>query len=395
MELQILMYFMAPFLMNIRAAQLPYKSKSTADVTEGIVIECNSNEIIVAIDIKSGIFNGMIYPEGLSKNSSCMTEFYHQISPLYYRLPLRSCNTMSTVLINGNVEYFNNIVVQPHRKLVTNQGRGFHIRCRYQTRDKIVTNDVNVREMEPSSVMATAPMPACTMKILSGDENQNEVAENVKIGDPLTLIVSIDSQTVYGLKVSDCLVRDGLGWGEQRLIDSDGCPVDHEIMGMFEYSPNQTTALVHFQAHKFPYTASVYYQCNVRLCYKSDNGCDDVPPGCRLNSENRRRKRNNDEESPAMIEVYSGLYVNEANDLLRPDEHDLVSREYVDELGNICISQRHFAIGISIAGLILMIMAVTAFLILLTRRKSRKYISPTGSSIYSGPYTNTAYSHSS
>jgi hypothetical protein len=54
------------------------------------------------------------------------------------------------------------------------------------------------------------------------------------------------------------------------------CPIDGEIMGQFEYSSSKTTASVHFQAHKFPYTASVYYQCNVRLCIKADHGCDDV-----------------------------------------------------------------------------------------------------------------------
>jgi len=42
---------------------------------------------------------------------------------------------------DGGIEYFNTIVVQPHLKLITNQGRGFHVRCRYQTRDKVVSND--------------------------------------------------------------------------------------------------------------------------------------------------------------------------------------------------------------------------------------------------------------
>lgn len=37
------------------------------------------------------------------------------------------------------------MVVQPHRKLVTNQGRGYHIRCKYQTQEKTVTNAFNVR----------------------------------------------------------------------------------------------------------------------------------------------------------------------------------------------------------------------------------------------------------
>jgi hypothetical protein len=53
------------------------------------------------------------------------------------------------------------------------------------------------------------------------------------------------------------------------------CPIDREIMGEFEYSVSKTTALVHFQAHKFPHTASVYYQCNVRLCIRHAGGCDD------------------------------------------------------------------------------------------------------------------------
>lgn len=65
-------------------------------------------------------------------------------------------------------------------------------------------------------------MPGCTMKIYQGDPDQKEVAESVKIGDKLTLHIGIDSQQVYGLKITDCLVRDGLGWGEHRLIDSEG-----------------------------------------------------------------------------------------------------------------------------------------------------------------------------
>lgn len=83
-----------------------------------------------------------------------------------------------------------------------------------------------------------------------------------------------------GLRVTDCTVRDGLGWGEQRLINGEGCPVDSEIMGNLHYAEDKTRANVHFQAHKFPYTASVYYQCNVKLCKKSEGGCDQVTVSC-------------------------------------------------------------------------------------------------------------------
>ena len=83
------------------------------------------------------------------------------------------------------------------------------------------------------------------------------------------------------MHVTQCLVRDGLGWSEQGLINEEGCPQvfttskiiitvvitilfaahtivhmyqDYEIMGELEYSSSKTTALVKFQAHKFPYT---------------------------------------------------------------------------------------------------------------------------------------------
>lgn len=116
------------------------------------------------------------------------------------------------------------------------------------------------------------PMPGCHMKIFTGEK----LAENVKIGDPLTLVINIDKQALYGLHVTDCLVRDGLGWGEQKLINDEGCPLDSEILGPFEYTEDRAKATVTFPAHKFPYTTSVYYQCNVRLCALDDPDCHKV-----------------------------------------------------------------------------------------------------------------------
>jgi hypothetical protein len=97
------------------------------------------------------------------------------------------------------------------------------------------------------------------------------------------------------------------------------------------------------------------------------------------------------------VKVYSGLYVNEASDLdddNNDDAEELPTKVY--DPSTICFPQRDFAIGIAIAGLILMVCVIAAILVLLTRRRRRKDLSTTGSSIYSGPYTNTAYSsHSS
>jgi len=395
----------------------PEKDKNDVVVDVGVL--CNSEDITLTLTVTTDTFNGMIYPKGLSKNSTCMTEYIQQEGLVRYTLPLRSCNTMSTDVIDG-VEYFNTVVVQPHRKLVTNQGRGYHVRCRYQTQEKLLQNDFNVRfkwaesaqnrlgisALGTTPLTATAAMPSSSMRIFYGEPSEGLVAENVKIGDPLALVVSIDDQDIYGMHVTSCSVRDGLGWSDQDLINTEGCPVDDEIMGEFEYSASKTTALVRFQAHKFPYTSSVYYQCNVKLCIKHAGGCDQVPPICENGINLIRRKRQvveiderdnayDIDEKPHSINVYSGLYVNEAEDL---DEDEGLNDEFVDvrayDPNTFCISQRSFAIGIAIAGLILMTAVVVAIMILVSKRR-RKNLSTTGSSIYSGPYTNTAYSHSS
>ena len=122
------------------------------------------------------------------------------------------------------------------------------------------------------------------------------------------------------------------------------------------------------------------------------------------------------DEKPQTINVYSGLYVNEAEDLDDDEINDDLLIDVVSDTtlysninyylteyfpfqraydpNTFCISQRSFAIGIAIAGLILMTAVVVAIMILVSKRR-RKNLSTTGSSIYSGPYTNTAYSHSS
>lgn len=230
------------------------------------------------------------------------------------------------------MEYYNTVVVQPHRRLVTNQGKGYHIRCRYQTSAKTISNNYNISSMGTTPVVASAAMPTCSMRILMSDSGKEMVAESVKIGDRLTLTIGIEAQPVYGMKVTNCLVRDGLNWGEQPLLNDEGCPIDSEIMGPFTYSHNRTKATVSFQAHKFPYTSSVYYQCNVRLCLKETGGCFDVPPDCDKNGIGYRRRRRSpadidlldetgslaavrqEDAKDLSVEVYSGLHVNEAED---------------------------------------------------------------------------------
>uniref|UniRef100_A0A182FER7 Uncharacterized protein n=1 Tax=Anopheles albimanus TaxID=7167 RepID=A0A182FER7_ANOAL len=61
-------------------------------------IQCLSGAMLITIKDApanlNGQFSGMVYPKGLAKNSTCLTEYHEQEGPLRYKLPLKSCDTM-------------------------------------------------------------------------------------------------------------------------------------------------------------------------------------------------------------------------------------------------------------------------------------------------------------
>uniref|UniRef100_T1IWN1 ZP domain-containing protein n=1 Tax=Strigamia maritima TaxID=126957 RepID=T1IWN1_STRMM len=400
-----ILWTLMSFLISVAAD--PNHLFSDQSSISDVQVACNSDSIQITL-LASSEFNGLIYPRGLPRNSTCMTEYTDATGELKYRMPLHSCNTMSTDVTDG-IEYYNTVVVQPHRRLVTNQGRGYHIRCRYQTKDKTSLSNPIVNISDLPSLLSdglSQEVPTSVMKIYIGDDNlQLHQAENVKIGDELRMVITIDPQTMYGMKVSNCLVRDGLNWGDQQLINNYGCSVDRELMGELEYSADKTMATVRFQAHKFPYTSSVYYQCNVQLCLKQSPDCDDVPPLCTSDGRNLRRKRSaqNDEDidksgkqqeqKDLNVAVYSGLHVNDPQDESIEDIETAAATSEDDNA--FCISAKLFAIIIAIIGIFLMLAVILLVVCLIQRRRRRKDLSTTaGSSIYSGPYINHAYSNS-
>ena len=48
------------------------------DIVLDVGVLCNSEDITLTLTVTTDTFNGMIYPKGLSKNSTCMTEYIQQ-----------------------------------------------------------------------------------------------------------------------------------------------------------------------------------------------------------------------------------------------------------------------------------------------------------------------------
>ncbi len=90
------------------------------------------------------------------------------------------------------------------------------------------------------------------------------------------------------------------------------------------------------------------------------------------------------------------LWVKEVQDSEAAAERDDIRKQKERNGELLCINPRDFAIAIAVSGLILVIaVIVLIFVLCLRRRNSVKGSGESNSSIYSGGYTNTAYSHSS
>lgn len=147
-----------------------------------------------------------------------------------------------------------------------------------------------------------------------------------------TVQCAMELASVSSVCLTTMVVRWIKMWVKNLQCVSQICPIMAksfrlQIVGPFDYDGDRTKATVQFPAHKFPYTTSVYYQCNIRLCMLTDDKCHKSPI-CDRSSRTKRETDSSDDGLPATIEVFSGLYVNENAEVFG-DEYDSVFREKV------------------------------------------------------------------
>ena len=84
-----LIYILLFSLEMLLCNYFPFFSFFAEDVVKDIRVSCNSDDMTVTFYTTEVEFNGLVYPKGLSKNSSCMTEYIKHQSAVTYVIPLR------------------------------------------------------------------------------------------------------------------------------------------------------------------------------------------------------------------------------------------------------------------------------------------------------------------
>ncbi|KAK1118570.1 hypothetical protein K0M31_014876 [Melipona bicolor] len=118
----------------------------------------------------------------------------------------------------------------------------------------------------------------------------------VKIGETMTLVVTVEGDPGFDLQVRDCLARDESSANTVQLTDERGCILKPKLFGAFQKT-NDTgntgasiIAYAYFQAFKFPDVMDLFIECNVELCKTDCEPCPDanqqIEPGRRRRSIN-------------------------------------------------------------------------------------------------------------
>lgn len=164
------------------------------------------------------------------------------------------------------------------------------IRCFWEGNlEKTVTYAFNIDMLDTQIVSFSGDTATASMDIQLGKGPfAPSVNGLVKIGDTLTMVISIEGDPGFDVQVQQCIAHDGNRANAVTLTDERGCVLKKKLMGPWQKTTQtgrpgvSLVAFSFFQAFKFPDQMEVFLECNVELC---KNGCDICPEDAALVKE--------------------------------------------------------------------------------------------------------------
>ncbi|KAL0274568.1 UNVERIFIED_CONTAM: hypothetical protein PYX00_002669 [Menopon gallinae] len=254
-----------------------------------VSIECRSGDMVARIKT-SKLFSGKMYAKG--SPNSCVEDVK---GSLEFSLKMAYDDVECNVRQPGLGKYNNDIIIQHHDMIVTSSDLGLAVSCQYDLTNKSVSNEVDLGvrgEVKPAlSEEVVVDSPNVAMRIT--DRRGDDAKPSAAVGDPLALRFEIlDQNSPYEIFVRDLVAMDGADSSEIVLIDSDGCPTDHFIMGpLFKSGESGKSLLSHFDAFKFPSSEVVQFRALVTPCVPT---CE--PAQCDTEDSSGRKKRSTEQQ---------------------------------------------------------------------------------------------------
>ncbi|KAI1719232.1 cuticlin-1 [Ditylenchus destructor] len=262
-------------------------------------IQCGESRIRVSIRTNEP-FGGNVYAKGFFDKDVCRVKGNGVGNSANITIPVNADCGMRrrrTISPKGLVLEMT-VVLMFHPKFLTRNDKAYHIECMYMEISQKVTNRLDVSALPSTEIgervgLADTTLPKCSYEVLNKDE-KGHVISFATIGQPVyhrwvcqprtnnkagggseTTYTNgnppangDEDERLYCLTVHSCEVDDGQG-NVQKLLDSNGCPMDKTLLDAIDYKTDMEAGRKGF-VFKFADRPTLFFGCQLRLELKSD-----------------------------------------------------------------------------------------------------------------------------
>ncbi|MFH4975052.1 hypothetical protein AB6A40_001761 [Gnathostoma spinigerum] len=236
-------------------------------------VECGHDTIKVRVKTAHGT-PSYIFAKGHFRKEGCVFRNTDEATFVF-----GECNIDRKREINpAGMAYSLTIIVQLHPLFITKVDRAYNVRCFYMELSREVNAELGVSEITTAALDTGHAMPQCSYT-LHKDTLNGPVLRYAHVGDIVYHVWDCPSD-VYAMLVHTCYILDGTGT-EYKVIDEKGCPTDEFIIPQLSYSSDLTRTFTGASVVNLPDRDSVYFSCQIRLCFKAGDACNNItPPNC-------------------------------------------------------------------------------------------------------------------
>jgi len=266
-----------------------------------INVQCAKDMMRIEIEF-SRVFNGIIYSKGYYNSPECRYVSPNSGQTKYSLVvQLNSCGTQFVDQFSvGKQAYLENVLVlqnEPGIQEVWDTIRS--VRCLWEGNlNKALSVALSVGMLNQEIVTFSGDTATAKLDIQMGRGPFAAAANGlVKIGETMTLVVTVEGDPGFNVLVRQCVARDSdpSSGNVVQLTDDRGCVLKPKLMGAFQTTRNPDNnaviAYAFFQAFKFPDVMDLTIECNVELCKTECAPCTD--PNQKYEPGRRRRSADN------------------------------------------------------------------------------------------------------
>ncbi|VEN51939.1 unnamed protein product [Callosobruchus maculatus] len=341
-----------------------------------IDVECGKEMMTINIEFNRP-FNGVIYSKGYYNMPECryVQENSNQIK-FSFTVNLNMCGTefVNAFDTEGQSYLENVLVIQNEVGVQEVWDTVRSVRCLWEGNLKEqLSVSLMVGMLSQEIVTFSGDTAMAKLDVLQGRGAFGQPANGlVKIGDPLTLVVSVSGDPGFDVQVKDCRATDSTGSNTIPLTDDDGCILKPKLFGAFQKTRNtentgaSVIAYAYFNAFKFPDVMDLMIECNIELCKTDCEMCPKTDQALEPAKRRRRREANN------TTMLHDGVAMGKHLRVILPEDLASATAALGNEVAatSVCMSTQSFVFGSSLlVSLLTASCVLTAYLWLRRNRR--------------------------